>query len=336
MRPATGSNRDGWLRATTLRSVREAVDAIGVHGFESRSHYEQFLCQVQQGDVSLKFAFSGAAAITHDRLARSAGYQSNTKSVLAELEAFKGLDYDLFQWCDVGPGNGQHTAELLRLMADAGLNVASYLALDFSADLLTMALREVHSAAATLRTAGHQWDLEEEPTRRISEWRQDDSPVVATLLGITLGNLLDVETSLNNLWSSLETGDIVVIEVATAPPGALPDSVLSSYDDPIFHAAVLEPFLMAGADKANLDLEVRTEGRAVVSYVTFDQPLVSLLTGLPVCGRGHRVRAFTSRRFDLASLQAILEQHGFIQHILPNIDDAGHAMLVTKRMDTHV
>lgn len=300
------------------------------HSFESDRHYTSFLEQAANGHVSLKFAFSGSAAETHDELAKSAGYQTNTKNVLAEMNVITGLGLGAAQICDIGPGNGQHTAELLGLVRSVGLRVERYLGLDFSEKLVDIAIPRISLANPDVSITRGQWDLEDDKTKAIEEWRTEALPVVAMLLGITLGNVLDVNTCLAHLRDSLRAGDLVLFEVALAPLEGLGEAALSAYREPVFQRAVLEPFRMAGLAQSDLELEVSIEDDSIVCNVRLLGPLVNQLNMHPVCDAGTRIRCFISRRFRLDVIAGILNDQRFLACSNPVQDDGGHALLMTK------
>jgi L-histidine N-alpha-methyltransferase len=109
------------------------------HYFERDEHRAAFLASLLDGEVSLKFAYAGSAAQTHDQLARSLGYQSVTLAVELEvtllIEQFPQRHLTVY---DVGSGNGDHSVALVQALLAHDVVVDRLILCDFSSDLMQL------------------------------------------------------------------------------------------------------------------------------------------------------------------------------------------------------
>ncbi len=282
--------------------------------FERADHHDAVVRGLQSGVLPLKFAYAGSAAFTHDLLARGEGYQSVTGLGALACQALSELrepGSGPVRLAEVGPGNGRHTAEVFRLLREAGFPRVRYLALDFSETLLDVASQRLREDLLVAGFDKRFWDVEEGPTDRIKGWRAGDAaPLSVLFLGNTLGNLEDPVTALEHLRHSVRAGDRLVLGVTLRDQADDPDTVRAPYLTEVFEAAALEPLLALGVERRLLDLSIVYDaaGDQVVGEVRLLGPVPAGERELPA---GHTVRCFRSRRFDLGDVHRIVSAAGW-------------------------
>jgi len=266
---------------------------------EQDGHLHQILDHVNSGYLPLKYAYAGSAAYTHDALARTSGYAEVIGSAQHEAGVLShALPYGLpEQIVEVGPGNGVHTAAWLDAADVTAPRLSGgprYLGLDFSATLLGLAAETLRVHRPEVEVSTRHWDMEGEPTSHIEGWRRGPGPVLACLLGHTLGNLADPARALRNLALSLRADDTLLVSLTLFGPGADEDVILDPYRSEVFTAAVLEPLRAAAFARADLELELRLMGRTVIGDVHIKQPMT--VAG-QTFGERKAIRCFASTRF---------------------------------------
>jgi L-histidine N-alpha-methyltransferase len=275
--------------------------------FESDEHRRLFLDHLKRRDLPLKFAYAGSAAYTHDELAKTASYRVVAGEAKTEARLLAGHQVpttEPLQLAEIGPGNGTHSAILIKeLGVWAPGPVTRYLALDFSRNLLNLAVRAI-SSSTTADVRVHVWDVESGPTEAVGTWRTPGR-VVALLLGSTLGNLHDPVVALRHLRASVEKGDLLLMGAALLPTPVDERQILQPYEQPVFRAAALEPLRAIGIDTDDCGFRVWLDGATVRADALLTKAV--RVDGLMV-ERGTRIRCFQSRRFTRAELEIALQE----------------------------
>lgn len=258
--------------------------------------------------LPLKFAYCGSACATHLRLADSGEYAAVTLGTTAEsvalTEAIGDGDIHL---CDIGPGNGRHSIGIFGGLADAARVPRRALLLDMSTELLNIASSAYTTRFPSLHLTWQIWDFESGPTRHIANWRSPNQPVLAALLGQTIGNAVDPTAVLQSIHGSLQPHDRLVLSVTLLDPRG-PEAMLDPYRTEVFAAAAMQPLAMAGisAERGQLDLAFDSQRSAVVGRFVFAAPFALTFRGRTLTFRhGDTIECFQSRRFTKASLCAL-------------------------------
>lgn len=312
------------------RGDGEGGVADRVDGFESARHRAEFAECLRSRNLPLKFAYTGSAAHTHDRLSRSSGYQSVIGPVHAEANAFATaaqLSGGGTRVVEIGPGNGAHSRAFLERLADLGRLPEAYYALDFSETLLGLArTRIADSPHRPARIDGGLWDVEEGPSTLIEQWRNGPEPLIACFFGNTIGNVENPAGALSNLAESLRSGDILVMSTTLLPERAIAEELLNPYRTEVFRAAVLEVFKLAGIGLHAVRLEIEFEGGAVQGIVECVEPLE--FSGVRL-EKGEKVHCFVSRRFTVGEVQTLLNLSGWV--VRDGSDSGDHYVVVAER-----
>ncbi|MET8042746.1 L-histidine N(alpha)-methyltransferase [Micromonospora sp. NPDC005215] len=297
--------------------------------FECERHRRAALAAIHAGQLPLKFAYAGSAAHTHDAYARTDDYLSMLASARHEAEALlaaQTLTAGALAVAEIGPGNGKRSSAFLNRLTTLGHPCRRYLALDFSATLLAIAChRLAHFAGGQMSVDSHVWDIESGASQGVERWRPGPEPVVACLLGHTLGNLECPTAALANIRASLRPRDVLVLSVVVGRPDEPAETVLAPYRCPEFRDAALEPLLAAGLPEVDLDFVLRWGDGAVTGEAVLRRPGVLDGTLLPA---GHRIRCFQSRRFSYPDVIAAVRDAGWrIRHAA--LASGSHHLVIT-------
>jgi len=290
------------------------MTSANLKGFETRAHEVEAFRSMTAGYLPLKFAYSGSAAETHDRLARSEGYQRVVGSAIDDVAALRAMlapEGIPLQWADLGPGNGVHTLAMGAALADDASRGRRYLGLDFSRRLMRRAETTLAVSNVTDRAFG-EWDFENGPTDAVTKWRSA-APVLWTLNGITLCNVEDPVEVIRNIALSAERPDIVFATIAVADGRDDGQARVAEYDTDVFRAAVLEPLLMAGIarEAGVLELSYAAQEPAVIGLFRFTQGYKLTCHGdAHVFQAGDVIRCFVSRRFTRRQIDALVAASG--------------------------
>jgi L-histidine Nalpha-methyltransferase len=305
------------------------------HFFEDPTHSDSVAQFIREGVLPLRYAYAGSAAFTHDRLAWSDGYRAVIGSVELEVRA---LDADgdatacLSRVVEIGPGNGVHTVALLQTLVGRGFRCLDYLGLDFSATLLDLAIsriRETFGGALSLRHA--VWDIESGLSAYVEQWRCGNGsggPVLACLLGHTLGNVESGLDVLEHVHGSLRAGDILMAGVTLHPPSAEYAMVLAPYRTDVFRAAALEPLHAAGIEPDDVQFDVHFADGVVVGQAEFRR---SVRVGQWMVPSGHILRCFCSRRFVMDDVRTMFTRTGWEIRSVTKDDKHQHAVVLATR-----
>jgi L-histidine N-alpha-methyltransferase len=315
--------------------ARSKDGGTGTHYFESLVHREDTIRYVVSGILPLKFAYAGSAAHTHDRLARTHGYQSVVGSVDMEVRTLLKVDFPmagLSSIAEVGPGNGTRTTDLLAALRSRGLGSRRYLGLDFSQTLLDIACAQITwTFGDTIEVTRGVWDIEAGPSCLIDAWRAEQGkadPVLVCVLGHTLGNVEASDRTLSHLHASLRHGDLLLASVSLSPPGADEASTLSPYHTEVFRTAALEPLRCAGIDLTDIEFDVRYTGSTIIGEVTF---IRTVQVGASTLPPGHKVRCFSSRRFTMNDMLSLFPDPDWTVVAHATDDSGEHACLAALR-----
>lgn len=299
---------------------------VAVAPFERPEHRRAVERGILAGVLSLKFAYAGSAAYTHDTLTRQEGYQAVTGPASHVRETLRraGLD-DLPDIVEIGPGNGTTSLALIHQLQDAKQPPRRFLGLDFSRTLLDLAGRNFAAERPDVDFTAGVWDVEGGGTPAIRDWRLGGAPVPVLFLGSTVGNLEDPAGALRHIHDSMGTGDTLVLGATLRGPGTDAAAMVGPYRTDVFRAAALEPLLACGLGDDDLGFTVEYTGREVVGTATLRRPVALSGAELPA---GHRVRCFRSRRFTAAEIDVLIRRAG-LEPLIRSVDEPADHLVLT-------
>jgi L-histidine N-alpha-methyltransferase len=298
---------------------------------EDRANRRVLVDSISSGRVPLKFAYAGSAAFTHDTYASTANYAEMMTSAALETDALLATGRcgpGLRQLAEVGPGNGEHSTELLKCLRDRGIGIQRYLGLDFSATLLQISCaRLLERGPGDLAVDTGVWDVESRPTGVVERWRTGAGPVLACLVGNTLGNFEDPAGALRNLARVLRPDDLLLASVLLAPGRDSIGPSMRAYRTAEFRRAALEPMIVAGMNPNELEFTVDYCDGAFIGEVTLLSRSRLDDKDLPA---GYRFRCFMSRRFERDQVVEIFRQAGWLPDVTAIDEDSNHMTVVAS------
>ncbi|MBM2615855.1 L-histidine N(alpha)-methyltransferase [Actinoplanes sp. LDG1-06] len=297
-------------------------------------HRRPLIDGIADGRVPLKFAYAGSAAFTHDQYASTTGYADMMTSAQREsdvLFASGACAPALSGVVEVGPGNGRHSVALLDRLRAGGLGIRRYLGLDFSATLLGISSDRLRRCLPPeLRVDTAVWDMEGAPTAVVENWRPDGRPVLACLVGHTVGNFEDPVQAMRNLAGLLRPSDVLLASVLLRPMPVAAGLSMSAYRTEEFRQAALEPMFAAGMKAGELEFTVDYRDGAFVGEVTLLRSARLDGVNLP---SGYRFRCFMSRRFESADVVHLFESAGWAICSAFVDQDSDHMTVVASRAE---
>lgn len=287
---------------------------------------QAYLSAIADGEIPLKYAYTGNGAADHSDLSRSSTYRRAAWSLSgeAQLPSRAIVDRPTIDFCDVGPGNGAHAALLLRREELSGSRVSRYLAADLSEGLLWRALRTLGRAIPGGMVQTTVWDFEGGTSDDVRTWREAapaTAKVVFGLLGLTLGNVIDPVRVLRNIRESCRQDDSMLVGVAVEMPGSHSDDVLAPYQTEAFRRAASAPFYRLGLQEGTFDFEIwRHDGDVFAGILVRHEATLSDRTSFR---SGQRIVCFRSRRFTTDRLESLLRAGGWMEAARTG-DSGGH------------
>lgn len=283
--------------------------------FEKNSHRNDFLKFLKTKKIPLKFAYSGSAAITHDKLASEGTYHH---AVTSELEQYKyiedaltGKDINLIE---IGPGNGTSSVDLINSFTKNGINITNYVGTDFSKTLMDICKNRIKKFFPKLPLLFYQLDIENKINNNTKKvFLESNKTNLVFMIGNTLGNVESPNKTLLNIAALLKKGDYFVIGVSLLKNDPNYDYV-KDYLNEIFYNAAIEPFKMADiwnkADKFNVIFDKNIPAILCFYYPSKDIIIKKRNTGFTIKANS-KIRCFMSRRFTMDTLSNLLKQSGF-------------------------
>lgn len=152
--------------------------------------------------------------------------------------------------------------------------------------------------------------------------------MVACLLGHTLGNVDDPRTVLRNIRDSCDSGDFLLLSVATQPP-RIDGSLLRPYQSDEFREMMFEPLRILGlkVDDLTLRLGFDEDGNVfgdvqIARQITFHGVNIT---------PGQALRCFYSRRFRPAELTRLLANAGWT-HLVSKRSENYHQLSILSKV----
>jgi L-histidine Nalpha-methyltransferase len=288
---------------------------------------------IAEGRVPLKFAYAGRAARTHDTYARTPGYQ-DMNSVEHEADVLLRSDRcgpDVVEVAEIGPGNGVHSAALLKRIRARGINIRSYLGVDFSPELLEISADNLRTEFADgIEVSTAVWDVESGPAEVIGNWRPPAGRILVCLVGHTLGNFEDPDQVMRDIARALRPGDLLLASVLLRPAADVDELSMAAYRTNEFRRAALEPMTAVGMNASEMDFSVEYQDGAFVGKVTLPRGARLDDIRLP---SGFTFRCFMSRRFERDQVVDLFTLNGWHLYAAEVKADSDHMTVVASRAE---
>lgn len=275
----------------------------------------QILAAAVTGVLPVKYAYLGRGADIHDSYSQTEHYAaSNGRSNLDGifLERFRPQGRPSFQRIvDIGPGNGRRSANLLESLSQFEIDIRRYDGIENSTRLAEIARTELARVLADERVHFLIGDVEqanafEDISARLG-WRNE--PVLALILGNTLGNVASPENVLSRLGESLAPESLVYFTLA-ASSELDSETVERLYGSDLFKSGIVSGLVHAGVPPESLRITISCEQApfpcAVGTAILNDDVKLRVAEDNFVLPRGHQIRCFQSRRFDAQDIDDLM------------------------------
>ena len=297
-------------------------------------YHRNVVRSIASGQVPLKFAYAGRAALTHDAYARTTGYREMMASADHEsrvLAAAPCRGTDVVDMAEIGPGNGVHSLVLLEHLRRHGFRIRRYLGVDFSAELLEMSTDRLRAHFGDgLAISAEVWDVESRPASVIESWRPAGGRVLACLVGHTLGNFEDPAEAMWNIARALRPGDLLLASVLLRPASSVDEVSMASYRTAEFRSAALEPMIAVGMNANEMEFSIEYRDGTFVGQVTLPQGAQLDDVRLP---SGFTFRCFMSRRFEREDVIRLFARTGWTLYAADVASDSDHMTVVASRAE---
>lgn len=286
--------------------------------FETTAHHKEFAEHLKNKKIPLKFAYSGSAVDTYNKLVSRASYHHAVTSKLEQFEFIADLlKKDVINLIEIGPGDGRTSINLIHTLLSQGIiSIKQYIGIDFSKKLLQVSKNRIKKFYPKLPIKVFAKDIEDEKIEPL------ELPTINInalfLIGNTLGNVENPKTTLNNIRKMLRSKDVFVLGVSLKQKNRNFD-YLSDYMNNTFFDAVLEPLKMAGINVQRNRLHFEFD-KSIAGVIGYYNPDGNAKKG--------KIRCFISRRFTVDNLENLLKNVGF--KILNNsISDDNRTCIIT-------
>jgi len=318
-------------------NLASEIRDMDLNAFENPKQGQEYVSALRQCILAFKFAYIGRAAYTHDELVRSQEYGlADTEAGLIRARfastILPKLNMMGLNVVDIGAGNGTKALTVLEIIHQT-ISSLRYMALDYSETLLQIAIQNILSKLPWLDTSIHRIDFEASSFRDIIHQVQEKNqfPVLALLLGQTLGNPPNRLQALLNIRQSLRVNDSILIGVELFQQDRISE-VLAHYQNESFFRAIFNSLTFAGLQRADGVLEVSFNEltRDVEVHFTLTKSIQIRANpfGDIKLEKGDRLLIGVSHRFIEPELKELLTTSGFvIQDIVLN-DNRTYALIL--------
>jgi uncharacterized SAM-dependent methyltransferase len=273
-------------------------------GFESEDQLRAFIRALSGSAIPGKFAYVGEAAATYNAHALTKEYGQVTRSEADEssllLEVWGRELNSIRTLADVGPGNGLHSAGLLRrLSATANWLPSKYLAIDYSLHMAELAKQNVKRLIREIQVNSILFDIESTFTQA-SAHLPDVLEAIYFLLGNTIGNVESISRAIEGIRSLAGNGARILIGCALFDEYRSAESYLKPYRMKTYIDCVLYPLTMIGVPRRLITFtaEFNPDTKTIFTLVRFKEDFqANALDENVTVKAGSTIRCALSRRF---------------------------------------
>jgi uncharacterized SAM-dependent methyltransferase len=310
--------------------------SLDTAAFERQLQIVEYVSALRQKYLPLKFAYIARAAHTHDELVRSREYGlADAEAALLRAEFSSSilprLNGTQINLVDVGSGNGIKAVLVIDELHKKFEEIR-YLGLDYSGELLEIAVRNILDAAPWLTVYTAQVDLEQKPfTQELSRFYAEKNYFgLLLLLGHTLGNPKDRQIALSNVARSMRSRDHLLVGIELYRPDRVTE-VLAHYMNEPFYRAVFNPLTFIGLQRDDGLLQVsfnETSKNVEVNFllqntINVDLPSSETLRFV----EGDSLLIFLSHRFELNEIEDLFLKTGFAKPLAFVDQDSGYCLV---------
>jgi uncharacterized SAM-dependent methyltransferase len=284
-------------------------------GFESEDQLRAFIRALSGSAIPGKFAYVGEAAATYNAHALTKEYGQVTRSEADEssllLEVWGRELNSIRTLADVGPGNGLHSAGLLRrLSATANWLPSKYLAIDYSLHMAELAKQNVKRLIREIQVNSILFDIESTFTQA-SVHLPDVLEAIYFLLGNTIGNVESISRAIEGIRSLAGNGARILIGCALFDEYRSAESYLKPYRMKTYIDCVLYPLMMIGVPRRLITFtaEFNPDTKTIFTLVRFKEDFqANALDENVTVKAGSTIRCALSRRFLPGEIPNLLRQ----------------------------
>jgi uncharacterized SAM-dependent methyltransferase len=284
-------------------------------GFESEDQLRAFIRALSGSAIPGKFAYVGEAAATYNAHALTKEYGQVTRSEADEssllLEVWGRELNSIRTLADVGPGNGLHSAGLLRrLSATANWLPSKYLAIDYSLHMAELAKQNVKRLIREIQVNSILFDIESTFTQA-SAHLPDVLEAIYFLLGNTIGNVESISRAIEGIRSLAGNGARILIGCALFDEYRSAESYLKPYRMKTYIDCVLYPLTMIGVPRRLITFtaEFNPDTKTIFTLVRFKEDFqANALDENVTVKAGSTIRCALSRRFFPGEIPNLLRQ----------------------------
>jgi uncharacterized SAM-dependent methyltransferase len=284
-------------------------------GFESEDQLRAFIRALSGSAIPGKFAYVGEAAATYNAHALTKEYGQVTRSEADEssllLEVWGRELNSIRTLADVGPGNGLHSAGLLRrLSATANWLPSKYLAIDYSLHMAELAKQNVKRLIREIQVNSILFDIESTFTQ-VSAHLPDVLEAIYFLLGNTIGNVESISRAIEGIRSLAGNGARILIGCALFDEYRSAESYLKPYRMKTYIDCVLYPLTMIGVPRRLITFtaEFNPDTKTIFTLVRFKEDFqANALDENVTVKAGSTIRCALSRRFLPGEIPNLLRQ----------------------------
>jgi uncharacterized SAM-dependent methyltransferase len=284
-------------------------------GFESEDQLRAFIRALSGSAIPGKFAYVGEAAATYNAHALTKEYGQVTRSEADEssllLEVWGRELNSIRTLADVGPGNGLHSAGLLRrLSATANWLPSKYLAIDYSLHMAELAKQNVKRLIREIQVNSILFDIESTFTQA-SAHLPDVLEAIYFLLGNTIGNVESISRAIEGIRSLAGNGARILIGCALFDEYRSAESYLKPYRMKTYIDCVLYPLTMIGVPRRLITFtaEFNPDTKTIFTLVRFKEDFqANALDENVTVKAGSTIRCALSRRFLPGEIPNLLRQ----------------------------
>jgi uncharacterized SAM-dependent methyltransferase len=284
-------------------------------GFESEDQLRAFIRALSGSAIPGKFAYVGEAAATYNAHALTKEYGQVTRSEADEssllVEVWGRELNSIRTLADVGPGNGLHSAGLLRrLSATANWLPSKYLAIDYSLHMAELAKQNVKRLIREIQVNSILFDIESTFTQA-SAHLPDVLEAIYFLLGNTIGNVESISRAIEGIRSLAGNGARILIGCALFDEYRSAESYLKPYRMKTYIDCVLYPLTMIGVPRRLITFtaEFNPDTKTIFTLVRFKEDFqANALDENVTVKAGSTIRCALSRRFLPGEIPNLLRQ----------------------------